>query len=122
MRERNFLYISLAISVIGIIFLYFLSTTAKLEKTDVGKITPDDLNKNVRVCGAIKSLVTSKEKHVFFDIVDDTGKIDVVIFNNTAGKIDANDLRNNQRVCITGKVDIFRERLEIIVGNIEKVG
>ncbi len=116
MKERNLLQLSLLISVLGLITLFIVSRTIELPVAGIGKITPEDIGKNVRVCGQVVSKFVSKTQHIFLEVKDNTGSVDVVVFNNSVAKSSAQNLEKNQDVCITGTVDEFENKLEILLG------
>lgn len=122
MREEFLLQISIACSLAGLALLFFISQTMELEQTSIGKIIPDDIGKNVKVCGEIISKSESKTKHVFLQLRDDSGKIELVIFNNTAEKLNAYELNKQDRICVVGLVDEYQDKLEIVPKEIKKIG
>jgi len=117
MKERSLLQISLLTSVAGLIILFFVSRTIGMDRTDIGKIAPENVGKNVKICGEITSKSISKAQHVFLEVRDDSGTIDVTVFNTSSAKNSASKLEKNQSVCITGNVDEYRNKLQIVLGN-----
>ncbi len=115
MKEKFLLYTSLACSIAGLILLYYISQVVELPQTNVREITVDDIGKNVRVCGEITSKSVSKTQHVFLKMKDDTGSIDAIAFNNSAEKFGAYDVEKNDKACITGQIDEYQNKLEIIL-------
>ena len=114
MENKILLYISLASSLIGLVIVYIASQNVELVVTPTGKITFDDVGKNVKVCGEIISLKTSKNNHTFLKIEDNSGEIDVVVFNSTADKFGVYDLQKGDEICVAGKIDDYNGKLEII--------
>lgn len=121
MKERFLLYISIICSLAGLASLYFISQIIELPQTDMNKITYDDIGKNVKVCGEITSKFISKTKHVFLQLKDDTGRIDIVIFNKTAEKLNAYKLNKQDKICVVGSVDEYQDKLEIITREIKEM-
>jgi DNA/RNA endonuclease YhcR with UshA esterase domain len=121
MKEKSLLYISIVCSLIGLALLYFISQKIELKQTPINQINPDDTGKNVRLCGDITSKYVSKNKHVFFKLQDQTGEMNIVVFNNTAKNINAYQLETNDTVCVIGSVDEYQNKLEIILQKIEGV-
>lgn len=117
MKERSLLQLSLAISVLGLISLFVVSRIIELPTADIGKITPEDTGKNVRVCGQVTSKFVSKTQHTFLELRDNTGKIDITVFNTSSAKTSAQSLNKNQDVCITGAVDEYEKKLQVTLGN-----
>ncbi len=114
MEEKFIRNISIVCSVVGLVLLFFISRNVDLSQTGIGKITTDDVGKNVKVCGEIASKSVSKTQHVFLKLTDDTGSIDIVVFNSSAGNFDAYNIEKDDKVCITGQVNEYQDMLEII--------
>jgi DNA/RNA endonuclease YhcR with UshA esterase domain len=124
MEEKLLLKISIGCALIGLVILFWVSRNLELATNKIGEITIEDLGKNVKVCGKIASKSESKTNHVFLRLQDDTGNIDVVIFNSTAENarklgIDPYQLKKYDSICVTGSVDEYKEKLEIIAKKIE---
>ena len=120
MEEKFIRNISIICSVVGLAFLFFLSKTIELKQTNINQISPEDEGKNVKICGNVSSKSISKTNHVFLRLRDDSGSIGIVIFNNTAKKVDLNFDRNDN-ICVVGSVDEYENKLEIIAKNIKVI-
>ena len=114
MNSRLLIYLSLASSVIGLVMVYIAADNIQLPAVLIGKIVYDDIGKNVKVCGEVDSFSVSKSKHVFFDIVDSSGRINAVVFNSSAEKLQAYSLKDDDAICVLGQVDEYDGRLEIL--------
>lgn len=124
MEEKLLLKISIICALIGLAILFWISRNLELATNKIGEITVEDLGKNVKVCGKIISKFQTKTNHIFLRLQDDTGIIDIVIFNNSAENIkklgaDPYQLKKYEDVCITGNVEEYQEKLEIIAKSIE---
>lgn len=117
MKESSLPKLSLITSVAGLVILLFASRTFGLDRIDIAKITPEDIGKNVRVCGQVSSKSVSKTQHTFLEVKDGTGKIDITVFNTSSAKTSAQAIEKNQDVCITGTVGEYRNNLQITLGN-----
>jgi exonuclease VII large subunit len=106
------LKLALICAVIGLAGLWVLTTLGLSEITAIKDISPDNLDSTVNVCGNITYKFVSNTGHVFMKIYDGSGSINVVIFNTSVNKFDIPDL--NQSVCIIGRIDIYKDELEII--------
>jgi len=123
MKARTIRNTAVACSVIGLLIVLFMSRIIELSKTSVSQITVDDVQKNVRICGKIISKTVSAGQHVFLKLNDNTGIIDVVAFNSSAKSLGAYDVEKYDDVCITGEVNEYQNKLEIILRKrIEKSG
>lgn len=120
MKARLLLYVSIICSVAGLILLYFISQNVELLYTPISQITADDIGKNVKVCGEVTSKSVSKNDHVFLSLNDSSGVTDVVVFSNIAEKLNAQEVKKEDIICVIGTVDEYQESLEIIAKKIER--
>jgi len=113
----DILKISIAIAVLGIIALFFITqfnneTIVKIKDLKIGQIGT--------ISGMVTSIYVSKDDNVFLKISDNTGGIDVVVFKSS--NIDlAYELENGDQVAVLGRVDDYKGKLEIIAKEINKV-
>jgi exonuclease VII large subunit len=121
MENKVLLYLSLASSVTGLVILYAASLQIGLSTSLAGDITYDDVGKNAKVCGVITSAFTSKTGHVFLTLKDHSGEIELVVFNSTVDELQADNLKKNDRICVSGKIDEYENKLEIIPKEIERM-
>ncbi len=118
MEERSFKILLLFTAISSLIFLYFYSLYATSSGISISEIIPEYIGRVVRVCGYIKNLYISRNGHTFFRLVDENNYfIDCVVFNST--KLSFN-ISENERICVLGKVNEWKNKLEIIVSEIEK--
>lgn len=121
MEEKKLCNLALFCSLIGLLILFFISTQIEVAQINIREIGPDDIGKNVKICGFVESKRTSNG-HIFLELKDNTGKINFVIFNQTASNlkkngIDLYNLKNNGKLCGSGTVDEYPKgsgNLEII--------
>ena len=105
----NLLKISLAISIIGILFLLFLTNTLNSQLTDIKDINIKHLNKKIQVQGTIINIRTYSDSNFqVLTLKDKTGKIDITL--NT--KQDLDYIKNNT-LTITGRVTQYKDSLQI---------
>jgi len=128
--EKILRNVSILVSLIGLISLFLISRTLEQKVINIGEISVNDIGRRVYVCGKIDSKFVSKSKHIFLSLKDKTGKIKVVIFNNTAMKLFSQgidvfsinqntDQNTDEKICVYGKVDLYKNELEIICENVE---
>lgn len=124
-HQKTLRNLAIACSSIGLILLFFISQTLEVKPTNIGEITIDALGKTVRICGTIENKFVSQGNHTFFDLRDNTGKIKAVIFKRTAEnlekyKVNVFQLKNGDKICITGEVDEWEHELEVKAERIER--
>ena len=116
MDNSLILKVSITIAIIGIIGLYiFTSTTENL--MEVSRIG-DFMGERVTVEGTVDKYYTSKDGHVFFDIYDFSGSVDVVAFRNSNIE-GAYTIKDGDKIKVTGKVQEYKNALEIIASTID---
>jgi exonuclease VII large subunit len=118
MNSKTILKVSVIIAVVGIALLFFL--TRNLENNVSVKDLETYLGESVTVEGQIFKLFTSKDGHVFFKIRDETGEIQVVAFRNSNIQ-EAYNIQKGQTIKVKGKVQEYKNDLEIIAKRIEYV-
>jgi DNA/RNA endonuclease YhcR with UshA esterase domain len=113
MQEPVLLKISLVASFAGLAGMFFIAGNANIDSVPAADITPDDVGRSIKVCGSVERKFISRNRHVFFDITDESGSLKVVVFNSTKAAVDS------ERVCVTGRVNLYKGRLEIIADGVK---
>ena len=111
----NIIKISITVAIIGIIALFFLvryqeQNTVKISELKQGQIE--------RITGLINSLYTSKDGHTFLKVTDSSGEISVVAFKSS--NIDVYNLDVGDQISVLGRVEEYKNELEIIAKEIKK--
>lgn len=124
MEEKTLRNIAVFCSISGLVILFVVSERLELQKTGIGEITIEDLGKNVRICGIIDNKFVSKNEHIFLRIRDETGDINVVIFNDTSKNLGRYNvypykLERGDTCCILGYIDEYKDEIEIIGRKLE---
>lgn len=110
------------ISIIGVcvclVLLYIVTIQPSSLHVNIGEIDRSFTGKVVNVTGVIEAVSESKG-NIFIDLKDDTGKIKVVLWEETIDSIDMNDLNKGELVKgnvinIIGEVQLYRGELEVI--------
>lgn len=111
----DILKISIAVSIIGILFLFLVTVIFEEEITDISEIKIGQIEK---VSGMVTSVYVSRDSHVFLSVADNTGEVTVVAFKNS--NIDeAYDLEIGEEITVLGRVDEYKGELEIIASEIK---
>ena len=109
--------ISIVIAVVGIIALFFIT---QYNSETITKIKDLKTGQTSKITGMITSVYVSTDDHVFLKVADNTGEISVIAFKSS--NIDtAYDLENGDQVSVLGRVDEYKDKLEIIAKEISKV-
>ena len=116
-RGMNIIKISIAVAAIGIIALVFLM---RLNSQDVTKIEDLQTGQMERITGMVNSVYISKDSNAFLKVADSTGEISVVAFKSSNIDI-VYSLAVGDQVSVLGKVEEYKNALEIIAKEISKV-
>jgi len=110
MNQKLLFKLSLAISTIGIITLLILSNTLEPKLTKISEIKNNQINKKTKIQGKITNM-KDFEKHKFqlITITDQTAEIDI-LFQYIKEPL---ELKLNQQITITGKIQSYQDTLQI---------
>lgn len=114
MNETTLLKIAIISAIIGVITLYFLSENMNVEEKTIEKITTADIDKDVKIRGTIEK-ITEKEKVAILS-VSQPKTITVVLFK----KENLTQLQQGDNVYITGTIEEFEGKPEIIADEVKK--
>ncbi|MBI2663118.1 hypothetical protein HYX15_01145 [Candidatus Woesearchaeota archaeon] len=107
MKESTLLKISLCFSLIGVFIILIIAETLEVKQYGISSITDKEVDKKVKIVGTISSIVETPGLFIL-DIIDETGKMKVVIF-----KEDDLGFNKYDEIEVTGKVIKYRNYLEI---------
>ena len=116
MNDEQIRKTALVMALIGIAGLYAVSFIIGPQDFAIGDIGTDDVGKQVVVQGVIVSGRVS-EGNIFLEIGDQTGSIDIVMFERTARGKTIN-IGEGIEVEVTGQINFYKGGLEIIATTI----
>lgn len=102
--------IFLTISIIGILFLLFLSCTIEPKEIEINKIDKKYINKKIQTKGRVIKIKNYKNDFQIFTIQNNK-TIDVLT--------KPINLSKNQTVLVKGKVNLYKEKLQILADEIK---
>ena len=105
MRTQILFKISILISLIGIFFLLVLTNFLEPKQINISEINNKLLDQKVKISGTIEK-ITDKQTFQILEVKDSTGKIDVLCNCK-------NNIKQNQKVIITGKIQEYKKQLQI---------
>jgi len=111
--DKTLIRISFAIAAIGVAALYVLVAVTEPVKTQISGLTP---GQNVLISGIVSDYRESKG-NIFF-ILENSSTIKVVMFAPDAER--SPEIKNNDSVTVSGKVQYYRNELEIIARRVVK--
>lgn len=110
---QKLLSLALVFSLLGLLSLVFLAEFSEIEQVSVSELEYN-IGKRVEISGDLIK-VGQKPTVSFFELQDETGKVDIVAF----GEIEK--LEVNSSVKVSGKVDIYKGELEVIAESITAI-
>ena len=112
MKEKDLFKISLIFSLIGILILFFLTYTLKVNLYEINSLSKDNLDDIVRVKGVVESYSETPGLYLV-NLKDNTGKITVVVF-----KDEKLGLQEGLGIEVIGNVVEYKDDIEIIAKEI----
>ncbi|MEE9322948.1 MAG: exodeoxyribonuclease VII large subunit [Candidatus Aenigmarchaeota archaeon] len=118
MNEGNLVKISVIGVSISLVLLYLITSQVFSSSVKIGEIDKSFVGKTVNITGEVTGIFQSKG-HVFFDLKDDTGKVKVVLWEDTLELLEINnvntsEIRNGKNISIIGDVQLYKGELEVI--------
>lgn len=115
--DKRLIYLSLAVSVAGLISLAALTITIEPKRVKISEITSETIGQETVAEGLIGSYF-AKDGHVFITL-EDKASIKVVMFLREAEKQPwVYDLRKGDAIEVTGRVQLYKNELEIVASSI----
>lgn len=119
MNENDLLRISLIGSIFGLVVLYVVVLAILPIDVKIGEVTGNLVGEIVTVEGEVADYHEHKNGHLFFDLIDETGKIKVVIWDNVIEELmlsgmNVSGIRNKARMEITGTIERYKGELELM--------
>ena len=120
MKDSCILKIALILSIFGIIGTTIFSAQLTPNNYQINEINLGMLDEKISVEGVVDNIKESPDKHTYFlEIMDNTGKINLVIFGKQAEDIEKNNINIynllNKRIKILGTVTEYNGSLELIL-------
>ncbi len=111
MQEHLLLKLSLVCSILGIVFLYFLSENISFDEKQINQLKEDEFV-------SVKGDVTRIYQNGNLSIVEllQENKIDVVFFNPSYL-----DIRVGDRIEAIGKTKEYDGKIEIVAGEVRRI-
>ena len=120
MKETLLIKICLLGSVVGILSIYFLSFMIVPEEIGAGEITENHVGRKVRLSGTVEGFRMHSNGHVFFEVMDETGSVDVVIWEERVEQLmlsgtDVTRITGGIPIGLTGTVELYRGSVQVVV-------
>jgi DNA/RNA endonuclease YhcR with UshA esterase domain len=119
-KESFLIKICLLGSVAGILSIYFLSFMIVPEEIGAGEITENHAGRKVKLSGTVEGFRLHSNGHVFFEVTDDTGSVDVVIWEEKVEQLmlsgtDVTRITEGISIELTGTVELYRGSVQVVI-------
>lgn len=120
MDDKTIFKIAFATSILGIIGMIMFSGQVTPKQVHIIEVNPGMLDEDVSVEGVVDEITRSQNgKAYFIKLMDNTGKIDVVVFERDAQYIEKNSFKMNslvnRRIKVFGTVTEYNGSLELVL-------
>ncbi len=115
MNQKTLLKISLTLSLLGIFLLLLLSNILEPKLTKISEINSEKLNQKTKIRGTIIK-IDYKRTFQILSVKDSTGKIEVLVNSNNIFQF-----QKNQKITVIGKIQDYKEKLQISADKINSI-
>ncbi|MBS3149099.1 exodeoxyribonuclease VII large subunit [Candidatus Woesearchaeota archaeon] len=115
MDDKKLTKLSIIVSILGLILVYYASIKIEIKSYDISQIDKSMLDKDVKITGKITNIVKTKTV-LILNVKDESASITAVSFD--PGDI---NLKEGQEIEVTGKVALYKNKLEIISDSIKGI-
>ncbi|OYT27647.1 MAG: hypothetical protein B6U97_00605 [Candidatus Altiarchaeales archaeon ex4484_96] len=114
--ESRFLYLSLALSITGLLLMAYITETIEPPLSECINIGASSLGKNVHLKGNITEIHRFKGGSITFSLADDTGENKIYLPYSSASCF-GDELKINSSIELIGVVELYEGGLEVVVEN-----
>lgn len=120
LEDRYIFKIALATSILGIVGMIIFAGQITPKQLQINQINHGMLDDEILVEGVVDDIKESTNSHTYFlEIMDNTGKINIIIFDKNVNDIENNNLKIHnlikRRIKVLGTVTEYNGRLELIL-------
>jgi len=120
MEDHVIFKIALATSILGLVGMMFFADDIAPREVKIVDLNRGMLDEDVSVEGVVQSVKKSSKSNTYFlDIMDGTGKINLIIFDSNVQDLQKANISisglSDRRVKVTGKVSEYQGKIEIIL-------
>lgn len=113
MKEKTLVKICVISVFIGITIMFFANKLIGPKEIKISEISKD--YNYVKIKGNVSEVHESKSGTLFFKLTDETGSVDVVVFN---GSIENVSIDSGYFIEVVGKPEEYKGKMEIIASQI----
>lgn len=126
MKDNDIFKIALATSILGIVGIIIFSGQLSPQEYSITDINRGMLDKEVSIQGVVEDIKKSKDGETYFlEVGDSTGRLSVVVFQQTVKDYERYNLRImdlvKRRIRIQGTVTEYNGHLELILTDSKSV-
>jgi DNA/RNA endonuclease YhcR with UshA esterase domain len=122
MEDQQIFRIALITSIIGLVGMLYFADAIEPREIKINEINRGMIDQDVSLEGVVQNVKKSSTSNTYFlEIMDGTGKITVIIFENAALDFQKQNLSISnlygRRVRVTGKISEYKGQMEIILNS-----
>ena len=114
MNEKTLLQLALSFSFLGVIILFLFLQNSTLPSSMINQLSDDDLDKTKLLNGTITQIRTIK--NTTFIKLSQTNEIDLILFDAPE-----TNFKINNKIQVQGRVDEYKDNLQIIADKVEVI-
>ena len=113
MDDKKLTKLSLILSLVGLILIYYITTVIEVKAFAISDIDKSMIDRDVKVSGEIANVIKT-DKVLILLVKDESSSISVVSFDPE----EIPKIKEGQFIEVTGKVALYKNKLEIIADSI----
>ena len=110
MQDRTLLIVALSCSIIGVIVLFFISSSIEIKHVTAAELQEMSVGSQVRLKGRITSVRQLENAELIYIVPTDT--VPVMVFDNSG-------FSEGDLVTVTGEIEDYKGKRELIAERIE---
>jgi DNA/RNA endonuclease YhcR with UshA esterase domain len=120
MEDKKIFKLALFTAIFGLVGMMFSASYITPQNVQIKEINRGMLDKEVSVEGLVTDVSQSQKGGTYFlELMDETGKIKLVIFESAASEIEKTNINienfNKRRIRVVGKVAEYQGSMELIL-------
>lgn len=122
MEDQKIFRIALITSVIGLVGMLYFADAIEPREIKIKEINRGMIDQDVSLEGVVQNVKKSSTSNTYFlELMDGTGKITVILFENAALDLQQQNLSISnlygRRIRVTGKISEYKGQMEIILSS-----
>ena len=117
MRETLLMKVSIMFSILGFVCIFFFVSYMSYEPQEIVSFHEKPPGETVNFTCMVKDVTNTEDGHLFLDVFDETSEIRVIIWSDTAKRINETIVRGSF-MSILGTLELYKGEREVIARKI----